>query len=257
MRIENSRAWLTGASSGIGLALAERLAARGARVALTARRADLLEQAAGRLRQQGRDVLVVPADVTDRGQVLEAGAAIERAWGGIDLAVFNAGMSRRIHWTAFDARDFVDVFSVNVFGIMYGIEAVLPGMLQRGAGHLAAVGSLAGYRGAPTLGAYGASKAAIIHAIDSLRFDLAPHGIRVTLINPGYVRTPLTDRNRYWMPALTDAATAAAIITRGLEQDRAEIHFPARFSWTMKLMRVLPFPLYRRIATIAVKHGAR
>ena len=117
--------------------------------------------------------------------------------------------------------------------------------------------SLAGYRGAPTLAGYGSSKAAVIHAMDSLRFDLAPHGIGVTLINPGYVRTPLTSTNGYWMPGLMDADRAADIIVRGLERDRREIHFPARFSWTLKFFRVLPYPLYEAIVRAAVKRGAR
>jgi NAD(P)-dependent dehydrogenase (short-subunit alcohol dehydrogenase family) len=97
----------------------------------------------------------------------------------------------------------------------------------------------------------------VIHLMDSLRFDLAPHGIGVTVINPGYVRTPLTASNRYWMPGLMDADRAAGLIVRGLARNRREIHFPARFSWTLKALRVLPFPLYERIVSAAVRRGAR
>jgi short-subunit dehydrogenase len=257
MNLGNARVWVTGASSGIGEALTAALGSAGARLALTARRRDRLDEMAGALRRAGGDVLVAPADVADRDAVLAAGRAIENAWGGIDLAVFNAGFGKRLRWAEFDARDFAAIFAVNLFGVMYGVEAVLPGMLRRGAGRIAAVGSLAGYRGAPTLAGYGSSKAALIHAMDSLRFDLAPHGIGVTLINPGYVRTPLTATNQYWMPALMDADRAAAIIVRGLERDRKEIHFPARFSLTLKVLRALPFPIYERIVTAAVKRGAR
>jgi short-subunit dehydrogenase len=257
MELTNCRVWITGASSGIGEALAARLARAGARVAVTARRRDRLEEMAAAWRRDGRDLLVAPADVADRDALIAAGRSVEQAWGGIDLAVFNAGFSRRLDWNAFDARDFVEIYKVNVFGVMFGIEAVLPGMLQRGRGRIAAVASLAGYRGAPTLAGYGSSKAALIHAMDSLRFDLAPRGVGVTLINPGYVRTPLTATNKYWMPALMDVERAAEIITRGLERDRPEIHFPARFSWTLKFLRVLPFPLYHAIIAAAVKRGAR
>jgi short-subunit dehydrogenase len=257
MKLQHSRVWITGASSGIGEALAAALSGAGARLALTARRQDRLDSIAAPWRAAGRDVLVVPADVTDREAVLAAARRVEDAWGGIDLAVFNAGIGKRIRWTEFDARDFTAIFQVNLFGVMYGLEAVLPGMLRRQAGRIAAVGSLAGYRGAPTLAGYGSSKAALIHAMDSLRFDLAPHGVGVTVINPGYVRTPLTADNKYWMPALMDADRAAAIIVRGLEQDRKEIHFPARFSWTLKFLRALPFPIYERIVTAAVRRGAR
>lgn len=257
MNLSTSRVWLTGASSGIGEALASRLLAAGARVALTARRADRLEQVAAPWRDRGRAVLVVPADVTVREDLQAAVRTIDAAWNGIDLAIFNAGVARRMRWTGFDAQDFVNIVTVNLFGVVYGIEAVLPVLLRQHAGRIAAVGSLAGYRGAPTLAGYGTSKAAVIHMMDSLRFDLAPHGIGVTLINPGYVRTPLTASNRYWMPALMDPDRAADIIVRGLERDRKEIHFPARFSWTLKLLRALPFPLYERIVGAAVRHGAR
>jgi len=257
MNLKDARVWLTGASSGIGEALVPRLLDAGARVALTARRASLLEETAATWRARGRDVVAAPADVADRQAVHEAARAIEEAWGGIDLAIFNAGFSKRVRVTAFNAQDVVDLYKVNVFGVMFGVEAVLPGMLRRGSGRIAAVGSLAGLRGAPTLVGYGSSKAAIIHAMDSLRFDLAPHGIGVTLINPGYVRTPLTASNTYWMPRLTDPDDAAAIIVRGLERDRKEIHFPALFSRTLKVLRALPFPIYERIVAAAVKRGAR
>ena len=196
MKLENARVWVTGASSGIGEELSAALVRAGARVALTARRRDRLEAIAEPWRRGGRDVIVAPADVTDRDAVHRVAVEIEAAWGGIDLAVFNAGFGKRIRWTEFDARDFTAIFQVNLFGVIYGVEAVLPGMLQRRAGRIAAVASLAGYRGAPTLAGYGTSKAALIHAMDSMRFDLAPHGIGVTLINPGYVRTPLTADQR-------------------------------------------------------------
>ena len=257
MKLQHARVWLTGASSGIGEALVPRLLEAGARLALTARRADVLEGTAAAWRARGRDVMAAPADVSDRQAVHAAAHLVEEAWGGIDLAIFNAGFSKRIRVTEFNAQDFVDLYRVNVFGVMFGVEAVLPGMLRRGSGRIAAVGSLAGLRGAPTLIGYGSSKAAIIHAIDSLRFDLAPYGIGVTLINPGYVRTPLTAKNTYWMPRLTDADEAAAIIVRGLQHDRKEIHFPALFSRTLKLLRALPFPIYERIVAAAVKRGAR
>ena len=257
MNLQSSRVWVTGASSGLGAALVEALVREGARVAMTARRADALESLATRHRASGADVLVVPADVADRGAVHAAARTIEAAWGGLDLAVFNAGFGHRLQVTAFNAEDFVELFRVNLFGVMYGIEAVLPRMIERRAGHIAAVASLAGYRGAPTLAGYGSSKAALIHAIDSLRFDLEPHGIGVTLITPGYVRTPMTAKHTYWMPALMDADKAAGVIVRGFRRGRKEIHFPARFSWTLKALRVLPFPLYERLVRAAVRRGAR
>lgn len=229
--------WVTGASSGIGAALVKALLARGARVAITARRRDLLEQIAKGA--DGSRVLVVPADVTDHDAMVAAARQIEAAWGGIDLAIFNAG--------GVVEGDFVATMTLNYFSVVYGIEAVLTGMLARGSGHIAAVASLAGYRPLPTATEYGASKAAVIYLMDGLRFTLEPRGIRVTVINPGFVRTPLTDRHTFHMPFLVEASDAAERIVRGLERGKKEIHFPAPMSWTVKLLRVLPYPIYERL----------
>lgn len=245
MDFRGKRVWLTGASSGIGEALVAPLVARGARVAITARRGDRLTTIAARHRTAGTPTVVAfPADVTDRLAVVETVRAIEFAWGAIDVAIFSAGGHERVDPEAFRAAPFVDTMTLNYFSVVYGLEAVLPGMLARRSGRIAAVASLAGYRGLPTAAAYGASKAAVIHLLDALRFELEPHGVGVTVINPGFVKTPLTDRNTHRMPFLIGAQDAAERITRGLERERKEIHFPAPFSWMVKLMRVLPFPAY-------------
>jgi short-subunit dehydrogenase len=245
MDFRNKRVWLTGASSGIGEALVAPLVARGARVAITARRHDRLDAIAARHRSDAQPaVMPFPADVTSRTSVLETARAIEFAWGGIDVAIFNAGGHQRLADDAFRADAYIDTMVLNYFSVVFGLEAVVDGMRTRGSGHVAAVASLAGYRGLPTAAAYGASKAAVIHLLDAIRFDLEPQGIGVTVINPGFVKTPLTDRNRFPMPFLISAEDAARRIVNGLERDRNEIHFPAPFSWALKLMRVLPFPAY-------------
>jgi len=240
--LRDARVWLTGASSGIGEALVPELVARGARVAISARRADALEAIAARF--PNGQVVAVPVDVTDRAAVQAAAARIEALWGGIDLALFNAGTHRPVSGLTIDAADFESLMTVNYLSVIYGVEAVVPGMLARGAGHIAGVASLAGYRALPTAAAYGASKAAVILALDALRFDLAPRGIDVTVVNPGFVRTPLTDLNEFHMPMRIDADAAARLIADGLERRAREIHFPARFSWLMKTLRILPYPLY-------------
>jgi short-subunit dehydrogenase len=250
----DARVWLTGASSGIGAALVGPLVRRGARVAITARRSDLLAALAATHGRGGpSSVLVVPADVTDRDAVGAAAKQVEAAWGGIDLAIFNAGGSSAtnpessVASKAFAADDYTGTMALNYFSVVYGIEAVLPGMLARGSGHIAAVASLAGYRAMPRAVEYGASKAAVIHLLDGLRFDLAPRGITITVINPGFVRTPLTARHTFKMPFLVEADDAAERIVRGLEQGKKEIHFPAPLSWTMKLLRILPAGLYDQV----------
>jgi len=253
MELDGARVWLTGASSGIGEALVAPLVAAGAHLALSARRADALEAIVARYRRPDRRLVSVAVDVTDRQAVNAAGRRVESELGAIDLGLFGAGIGRRLRVDAFDAEDFVSVMTTNVFGVIYGIEAVLPGMLARRSGRIAAIASLAGYRSVPTLAGYGTSKAALIHALECLRYDLRPHGISVTIVNPGYVRTPLTAQNTFWMPFLMDVDRAAAIILRGLARDRKEIHFPARFSWLLKTLRILPYPIYERIVTAAVK----
>jgi len=177
MHLTNARVWLTGASSGIGEALVAPLVRRGARVAITARRRDRLDAIAARLAAEGRStVLPVPVDVTDRGAVIDAAQRIERAWGGIDLAIFNAGGSvdhdreaAAVGREAFRSATYTGTTALNYFSVVYGIEAVLPDMLARGSGHIAAVASLAGYRASASV-AYVASKAAVIHLMEGVRF---------------------------------------------------------------------------------------
>ncbi len=240
--LRGTRVWLTGASSGIGEALVPELVRRGARVAISARTTGALEAIAAGF--PDGQVVAMPVDVTDRAAVAAMAAHLEAVWGGVDLAIFNAGTHRPVSATDLDAGDFEMLMRVNYLSVIYGIEAVLPGMLARGQGHIAGVASLAGYRALPTAAAYGASKAALILALDAMRFDLAPRGIDVTVVNPGFVRTPLTDRNTFHMPMRIDATAAARLIANGLERRAREIHFPARFSWLMKTLRVLPYPLY-------------
>ena len=254
--LRGARVWLTGASSGIGAALVTRLVDRGARVAITARRVDLLEAIARENAKGGSLLLVVPADVTDPAAVAAAARRIEAEWGGIDLAIFNAGGSvasaqSAIRNPQFAAPDFVDTMALNYFSVVYGIDAVLPGMLARGSGHIAAVASLAGYRASSVALPYSAAKAAVIHLIEGLRLSTGSRGIAFTIINPGFVRTPLTARNTFRMPFLVEADDAAERIVRGLERRKREIHFPAPLSWTVKFLRLLPGSLYARIISRA------
>jgi len=247
MTFSGQRVWLTGASSGIGEALIDPLVQAGARVAISARRQEVLSALVERY--PGGKVMPVPVDVTDRTAVSAAVRHIEMQWGGIDLAILNAGTHIPVNGAAINADDFETLIRANYLSVIYGAEAVLPGMLARGKGHLAGVASVAGYRALPTAAAYGASKAAAILALDAIRFDVEPRGVDVTVINPGFVRTPLTDKNTFSMPGLIDADRAAAIILRGLARRKKEIHVPATFSWTMKALRVLPYPVFERLVS--------
>ena len=183
----------------------------------------------------------MPADVTDRAAVAAAARRVESQWGGIDLAIFNAGgaidASQSVNRSPqFAAHDYTETMALNYFSVVYGIDAVLPGMLARGSGHIAAVASLGGYRPSAVALPYSASKAAVIHLTEGLRLKVESRGIAVTVVNPGFVRTPLTARNTFKMPFLVEVDDAAERIVRGLERRKHEIHFPAPLSWTVKLL---------------------
>jgi NAD(P)-dependent dehydrogenase (short-subunit alcohol dehydrogenase family) len=193
MNLDGARVWVTGASSGIGAAVVPVLAARGARVAVSARRADLLESLATRWRRGGAEILVAPVDVTDRTGVIAAVRSIEATWGGIELALLNAGGHRSPEGAGFDTSQFVDVMTVNYFGVLYGIEAVLPGMLARGGGRIVNVASGAAYLPGSTNTSYSGSKAAVHRFSEALALQLEPHGIPVFSISPGLVRTRMTE----------------------------------------------------------------
>lgn len=237
---QGRRVWIVGASSGIGAALAADLDARGARLALSARNAGRLRDVAEGL----RDVMVLPLDVTDAGAFTPAMMQILDAWGGLDLVILNAGTYTPLRaWdlTTDIARQTVHT---NLLGVMDGVAAVVPQMLRQQGGAIAIVGSVAGYRGLPKALAYGPSKAALINFAETLYLDLAPQGVSVFIINPGFVATPLTAQNDFDMPALISAEDAARRIVRGFAGGAFEIHFPQRFTRVMKLLRWLPDRLY-------------
>lgn len=246
MNFAGARVWVTGGSSGIGEALLAPLTQLGARVAITARNAGEVERAAARFSATERPVLGLPGDVTDRDTVHTIVERIEKAWGGVDLAILNAGTYRAVNETSLNAEDFVSTFQVNYFGVIYAIEAVLPGMLARGHGRVAATSSLAGLLPLPNAAAYGASKAALTYTLQSLRLGLASRGIGMTVILPGFVRTPLTANNRFPMPGLMGPQDAAALIMRGLLRDDDEIAFPGRLAVAVKAAQRLPYRVVER-----------
>lgn len=235
------RAWIVGASSGIGRAVAERLAARGLTVFVSARRAEALQALAAD--SQG-EIIPLPLDVGDGGAVGEALERIERDAGPIDLVVFCAGVWRPMRLEDFSAEALRRTVEINLLGAANLLEALLPGMRARGSGRIALVSSVAGYRGLPMSAAYGASKAALTHMAEALRPECARAGIALQVISPGFVATPMTETNRFPMPFLMDVETAARRILAGLESERFEIHFPRRLSWQLKLLRCLPYPLF-------------
>jgi short-subunit dehydrogenase len=237
------RVWLVGASSGIGAALAGELARRGARVALSARSVD-------KLRALGIDgALLLPCDATDTASLAAARKRLLAAWSGVDLAIYLAGDYVPMRAADFDLAVAEQIVSVNFNGAMRLAATVLPDLPVGGG--IAFVASVAGYRGLPKALAYGPGKAALIHFAECLHLDLAPQGIGVWVVNPGFVATQLTARNDFAMPALLTPEAAALATVDGFRTGKFEIHYPKRFTRVMKLLALLPyglyFPLVRRL----------
>lgn len=239
---KDRRCWIVGASTGIGAALADRLAAAGARVALSARRAAPLEEMAARYPKGS--ALALPLDITDAPALAKAAARLGKAWGGIDLVVLMAGEYKPMRAWDLDlaaARAMVDT---NLMGAFNVLAAVVPRLVEQGSGTIALVSSVAGYRGLPKSLVYGPTKAAVINLAEALYLDLQPKGIGVCVVNPGFVRTPMTDQNDFKMPALIEPGEAADEIVAGLARGEFEIHFPKRFTRFLKVLQLLPYGRY-------------
>jgi NAD(P)-dependent dehydrogenase (short-subunit alcohol dehydrogenase family) len=236
------RVWLVGASSGIGAALAGALFARGARVAVSARRAPPLEALVPET-ARGR-ALVVPVDVTDAQSVAAAHRQVLAQWGGVDLTIWLAGTYAPMRAGEFRLAEALNVVRTNLEGVLNGLATLLPVVRSERRGGIAIVSSVAGYRGLPRSLVYGPTKAALNNLAESLYLDLHPLGVGVYLINPGFVQTPLTALNDFRMPALITAEDAAQRILAGFATGAFEIHFPARFTRAMKSLQLLPHRLY-------------
>jgi len=249
VEISGARIWVTGASSGIGAALARELADRGARVAVSARNAGLLAEVAG------NRMVVVPVDVTDRTATVAAGRAVREALGGLDVAVLNAGTWSQFHVEPWDSQAFADHLQVNLMGAVHSMEAVVPQMLASGRGRVVGVASVAGYRGLPGSEAYGAGKAALLNLLEALRGSLAPQGVVVQTVSPGFVRTPMTDRNRFPMPFMVEPEAAARTIADGIARDKAEIVFPLPMMVAMKAARLVPTRAWTALTAAMARRG--
>lgn len=248
--------WLSGASSGIGHGLALHFLQDGARLAVSARNRDKLESLADLIPGSSERLLVLPVDATDAGQMEDAYRQLHAQWGPPDMVVANAGTHQHMELGDIDYQACRAIIEINLLGAIRMLTLPLPDMVQRGSGHLIGVASLAGYRGLPASAAYGASKSGLITFLEGLRFDLAGTGVSVTIVNPGFVRTPLTDRNPFEMPCLVSVDEAVAAIRDGLRAGASEIHFPKRFSRAMKLLRVLPYPVYQWLVRRITGKGA-
>lgn len=229
--------WITGASSGIGKELALSFAHDGAIVAASARSQDKLDE----LSELSSNIHAYPVDVTDTAACARVVAQIAEDLGAIDLAILNAGVFHPMTVARYDAGKMRASIAINYLGVVNTLEPVMADMVARKAGHIAIVSSVAGFRGLPKGVAYAPTKAALISLAESLYPDLKLKGVRMTIINPGYVATPMTEPVTFPMPFIIPVEEAVAEIRKGIASGRFEIVFPSRMKWLMKTMRVLPY----------------
>ncbi len=235
----NKSVWLIGASSGIGLATAKALHAKGARVVVSARKADLLQTFVDA--HPGAQAVVL--DVSDASAIEQATQYVQEQQ-GLDVVIYCAGYYKPLRAVNYSLDEMQRHLEVNYLGALRVLDAVIPRLLVQAHGHISLVASVAGYRGLPMSLAYGPTKAALIHLAEALYLDLSPYGIGVSLINPGFVETPLTAQNTFEMPALISPEQAASAMLRGWAKGVFEIHYPKRFTLWLKFMRLLPYRIY-------------
>lgn len=235
---------ITGASSGIGGALAIELAKRGARLGLIARRAEALSEIAERVKAAGSQAVVLPADVRDADSLRTAAEQLQSQIGAIDVLIANAGIGPTRDGSDLNAKEVSDVININVIGAANSVGAVLPQMVARGQGHLVVISSLAAYRGLPRSAAYCSSKAAVSAFFESLRLDLEPKGIAVTIIHPGFIKTPLTSGREAQMPFLMELDDAVQKIVGAIEKRKKSYAFPWQLATIVRVGMVMPIWMY-------------
>ena len=239
---------ITGASSGIGRGLALELGKRGARIGLLARRKDLLDEIVSELEAQGGKALALPVNVQDAAAVQAAADRLSAEFGPIDVLVANAGIGATSDAASLNASEVANVMGVNVIGVANCVAAVAPQMAARGRGQLVAISSLAAYRGLPKSAAYCASKAAVSSLFESFRLDLKPRGIDVTIIHPGFIKTPLTAGRQAQMPFLMEVDDAVKKIVSAIEKRRESYAFPWQLATIVRLGLIMPNFLYDQIS---------
>ena len=243
--------WITGASTGIGRALAIKFAKNGWNVAASARRENLLKE----LEELNQDIYSFPLDVTDKEKCKEVFKKIEDKFKTIDISFFSTGTWDPGKEKEIDVEQIENVMKVNFFGTLNCIKSVEKYYRNKRSGHISIVSSIAGYRGLPNSTGYGPSKSALNNLAESLFFDFKRYGVRVSLISPGFIKTPMTDKNDFKMPFLRTTDFAADKIYEGLvNSNKFEIHFPIQLTLILKLLRILPYSLYLKLISKLTKY---
>ena len=242
--------WITGASSGIGKALAIKFAEKGWIVAASARRESLLED----LNKFNPNIYSFPLDVTEIENCKLIANKIIKKFGGIDICVFGTGMHDPKSEKRFNLNKIREIMEVNYFGTMNSINSIYEYFSEKKNGQISIISSVAGYRGLPAAGAYCASKAALTSYAESLNFDMKMKNVRVSLISPGFIKTPMTDQNDFPMPMIKSPEFAANEIFKGLTEKKSfEIHFPKAFTYFLKFLQILPSSIYFKLVSKGMK----
>lgn len=239
----NKTAWITGASSGIGRALSLIMARDGWRVAASARSEDDLNALSHEASDLKGEILAVPCDITDRDSIAGALEKTRSVFHSIDVAVLNAGTHKPVRAKSFSADDFRLLTDINLMGTVNCIEALLPTMMSEGRGKISVVASVAGYRGLPTSAAYGMTKAGLINMCEALKPELDEAGVDIQVICPGFVKTPLTDKNEFEMPFLMELEDGAQAMYKGICSDTFHVAFPWQMALMTKTLGILPSPI--------------
>ena len=249
MSENQKKIWITGASSGIGKALAEKFALEGWKVAVSARRKEILDEMAKR-----ENISSYPLDVTNQNQIKDVFSKIINDFGKLDLCVFSSGTYDPKLEQEINIKQNQFVMETNFFGVLYCIKSVEKYFKDKKAGHISIVSSIAAYRGLPNSSGYGPSKAALTNLTESLYFDFKKHNVRISLVSPGFIKTPLTDKNEFRMPFIKSPEFAAEKMFNGLTKTKSfEIHFPKALTIILKLLRILPYKIYLYLIDKGVK----
>lgn len=247
------RVWVTGASSGIGKELCKTLCSLGVTVIASARSTTKLEQLIAETKHEPGTIISAPLDITNNQAIDECLANLARNNSFPDLAILNAGTHDPFSAHQFCSARAKALINTNLYGTINCLDPLLRYYHEHNSGHIAVVSSAAGYSGLPTAAAYGASKAALINLCESLYLDLKKTNIKLQLITPGFVKTPLTDRNQFTMPSLISSHQAAQLIIKGLTSNSFEIRFPKLFMYTLALLKLLPYSLYFKVISTVIK----
>ena len=242
--------WITGASSGIGKAVATKFAKNGWIVAASARRENLLNE----LKEINENIYPFPLDVTDIDKCKLVASSIINQFKNIDICLFGTGMHDPKSEKKFNLEKVREIMEVNYFGTMNSINSIYDYFSEKKNGQISIISSVAGYRGLPAAGAYCASKAALTSFAESLNFDMQMKNVRVSLVSPGFIKTPMTDQNDFPMPMIKSPEFAANEIYRGLTMKKSfEIHFPKAFTYFLKFLQILPSSIYFKLVSKGMK----